>query len=190
MVPMTIEVPNYDDLYVAQMREELKGAAGFNHQNWQGAANFCAQRGINLDEALVWAENAISAPFVGQKDFNTLQTKATVLMAQEKMDEATAVMDEAIKDPTATPFQIHGFGRQLIGMGMADKALEVFEYNHEKFEGAWPTNVGMARGLSAVGRYDEAHKYAKMAHEEAPDQVNKNSMESAMKKLSMKQDIN
>jgi len=34
----------------------------------------------------------------------------------------------------STGFQVHGFGRQLIGQGMTDKALEVFELNYEKFE--------------------------------------------------------
>ena len=127
MVPMTISVPDMDQLYVDAMREELKGSAGFNYQNLQQAANFCAQRKMNLDEALVWADNAIGAPFVGQENFGTLQTKAQVLMAKEDMVAAQEVMDKAIHHATATPFQIHAFGRQLIGMGEKEKAMEVFQ---------------------------------------------------------------
>ena len=142
MVPMTIGVANMDALYVDNMREELKGATGFNYQNFQQAANFCAQRKINLDEALVWADNAISAPFIGQENFNTLQTKAQVLMAKEDQVAAQEVMEKAIHHATATPFQIHAFGRQLIGLGEKEKAMEVFQYNYEKFDAAWPNQRG------------------------------------------------
>ena len=107
-----------------------------------------------------------------------------------KSSEAEEMMMAAVKDPATTSFQIHTVGRQLINNGQKEKALEVFEYNHEHFAGAWPTNVGMARGLAALERYDEALKYAEMAYEEAPDQLNKDAMKAAVEKLKMKQDIN
>jgi hypothetical protein len=44
--------------------------------------------------------------------------------------------------------------------------------------------------LAAVGRYDEALKYAEMAFEEAPDLLNKDGMKAAIEKLKTKQDIN
>jgi tetratricopeptide (TPR) repeat protein len=108
----------------------------------------------------------------------------------DRMTEAEETMMAAIKDPSATVFQIHQLGRQLINLGKKEKALEIFEYNHQHFKGAWPTNVGMARGLAAVGRYDEALKYAEMAYDEAPDQLNKDAMKTSVEKLKMKQDIN
>ena len=67
---------NVNERYVAQMRKELEGWPGFNYQNWQKAAQFCADSKINLDEALGWAEKAISDPFrgaaIGHEDFSTL----------------------------------------------------------------------------------------------------------------------
>ena len=189
-VPMRINVPNSVELYAETFARELQGSAGFKHLNWAAAANFLAQNNHDLDLALEWAEHAINGQFVGVSDWTTLQTKATVLMGKGDMHNALTTMMEAVEHPSATPFQIHGFARQLIAQGMADKALEIFEYNYERFDGAWPTNVGMARGLSAVGRYDEALKYAKLAHAEAPDQLNKDSMAAAVEKLKQKQDIN
>lgn len=190
MIPMRIQVPNYNDLYVSTFRAELQGAAGFNYQNYVAASQFCLNNNTHLEQGLVWAEAAISAPFVGVQNFNTLQNKAAILMKLGKSSEAEEMMMAAVKDPATTSFQIHTMGRQLINMGQKEKALEVFEYNHEHFDGAWPTNVGMARGLAAVERYDEALKYAEMAHEEAPDQLNKDAMKAAIEKLKMKQDIN
>ncbi|MDH3650175.1 MAG: DUF2911 domain-containing protein [Saprospiraceae bacterium] len=190
MVPMRIEVADINELYVETFSKELQGSTGFNHQNLVAASQFCLQNETNLDEALAWADQAISAPFIGVKNFSTMQNKGSVLMKMGKTSEAEEIMMEAVHHAATTPFEIHGFGRQLIGMGMKDKALDIFKYNHERFEGAWPTNVGMARGLSAVGQYVEALKYAELAYEEAPDKLNKDGMKSAIEKLKEKQDIN
>ncbi len=190
MVPMRIEVDNMADLYVSKYKQELQGSAGFNHQNLVAASQYCVQNDTHLEDALVWADQAINAPFIGVKNFSTMQNKASVLMKLGKMEEAEALMNEAMHHPATTAFEIHTFGRQLIAMDKKDKALEVFKYNHDRFKGAWPTNVGMARGLSAMGMYGEALKYAEMAHEEAPDQLNKDSMKAAVEKLKDKQDIN
>ncbi|HEU5217554.1 MAG TPA: DUF2911 domain-containing protein, partial [Gemmatimonadales bacterium] len=62
-VPLKIDVPNVNELYVAQMHSDLLSWPGFNYQNWQAAAQFAANNGVDLDEALVWADKAISEPF-------------------------------------------------------------------------------------------------------------------------------
>ena len=190
MIPMNIEISDYFELYVNTFRRELQGAAGFTNQNWINASQFCLNNDTHLDQGLAWAEAATNAPFVGVRNFNTLQNKAAILMKMDRLTEAEETMTVAIKDPSATAFQIHQLGRQLINLDKREKALEIFEYNHQHFKGACPTNVGMARGLAAVGRYDEALKYAQMAYEEAPDQLNKDAMKTSVEKLKMKQDIN
>jgi tetratricopeptide (TPR) repeat protein len=190
MVPLHIELDNMADLYVSKFKQELQGSAGFNHQNLVAASQYCVQNDTHLEDALVWADQAINAPFIGVKNFSTMQNKASVLMKLGKMEEAEALMTEAMHHPATTAFEIHTFGRQLIARDKKDKALEVFKYNHDRFKGAWPTNVGMARGLSAMGMYGEALKYAEMAYEEAPDQLNKDSMKAAVEKLKDRQDIN
>ncbi|RME94159.1 MAG: hypothetical protein D6772_15030, partial [Bacteroidetes bacterium] len=50
-----------------------------------------------------------------------------------------------------------------------EAALAIFQANYEQYEGAWPTEVGMARGLSALGKYEEAAKHMEAAIETAPD---------------------
>ena len=189
-LPFKVEVQNMKELYVTNMRNELQGTAGFNYQGWANAANYCVQNDYNLEEALTWADNAISAPFIGQKNFTTLQTKAQVLTKLNRAEEAAGIMAEAIKHPSATPFQIHGYGRQLIAQGKKEKALEVFKFNFENMEGAWPTHVGMARGLSAVGKYEKAVEHAKIALEQAPDDLNRNNLTQAIEKLKKGEDIN
>lgn len=189
-IPFKIELPDAKELYVETIREELKGSTGFQYQAWISAVNYCVSNDVNLEEALVWADNAISAPFVGQENFTTLSAKAAVLNKLNRGSESVATMDKAVKHATATSFQIHQVGRQLIGLGQKEKALEIFQYNAERFGEAWPTHVGLARGYSAVGQYDKALKHAKAAHGQAPDQLNKDSLASMMEKLQKKQDVN
>jgi tetratricopeptide (TPR) repeat protein len=56
--------------------------------------------------------------------------------------------------------------------------------------GAWPTEVGMARAYSAVGDYDKALEYCRIAHEQGPNKLNKDHLASAIEKLEKKEDIN
>ena len=94
-----------------QMGKDLRAWAGFNYQNWQAAAQFAAANKVDLAEALVWADKAISEPFrnaaQARADFSTLQTKAAVLTARGRDADADTVMDRAIQSPwvsrAATP---------------------------------------------------------------------------------------
>ena len=136
-VPFKIEVPNHHDLVVSNLRQELQNQKGFSWVNVNAAANYCLQNDVNLEEALTWADAAVSAPFIGNENFTTLSTKAGILLKLDKKEDATAVMEKAIKHPTATVFQIHQYGRQLIGIGDKEKAMEVFEYNMERHGDVW-----------------------------------------------------
>ncbi len=190
-LPFKIEVKNANDVVLAAVQSELKNSAGFNSNSWSQAANWASNAGYH-DLALTWAENAVSLPFIGQKNFNTLSTKATVLRNAEKTDESIAVMDEAIELPGVSPFQIHGYGRQLIAAGQKEKALEIFKKNHKMNDGVWPTNYGLARGYSAMGDFKNALKYLKIAQTKVPenDTVNPPIIEQNIAKLEKGEDIN
>lgn len=190
MVPFKISVPGMDQLYLTKIRQEMENYSGFSWQNRVNAVQFCLNRGINLEEALLWAEAASTNSFIGEENFTSLSTKAAVLEALKRSSEAAAVMEKAINHPTAGVLQIHSYGRQLVTQGQKEKALEIFLFNAKKFPKTWPVNVGLARGYSAVGNYKSALKHAKIAYEEAPDQGNKDAMKAAVEKLEKGQDIN
>lgn len=189
-IPFKVEVPNVQELHLAEIRDELRSSRGFTWVNWNTAATFCLQNNTNLEEGLVWAEKAISMPFIGVENFATLSTKANLLSALNRSGEATEVMDKAIQHPTASAGQIHQYGRQLIASGKKEKAMEVMQINYERYDKAWPTHVGMARALSALGKYDEALQHAKLALAQSPDQTNTNNLNQAIAKLKNKEDIN
>ncbi len=189
-VPFKIEIPNITELYIANMRKELQNSKGFSWQAWNEAATYALMNNIQLEEALEWANKAISAPYIGQENFTTLQTKGMILDKMGRSAEAKQVMAKAIAHPSTSALQIHSYGRQLLMAGKKQDALEIFKLNAKRYPKTWPVNVGLARGYSAVGNYSKALKHAKLAVNEAPDKFNKDSMQSAVEKLQKGQDIN
>ncbi|MCP4654245.1 MAG: DUF2911 domain-containing protein [bacterium] len=190
LVPFTITVDNVHEIYLATIRNELRTTGGFSYLGYQAAANFCLQNEINLEEGLQWAENAISGPFIGQANFATLQTKALLQFKLSKTEDAEATLAQAVEAPGANIFQIHGLGRQLIGLDFKDKAMDVFRMNAEKYPDTWPVNFGLARGYSALGQFDEALKHAKLALGNAPDPANKQNVSDSIARLEKGEDIN
>jgi tetratricopeptide (TPR) repeat protein len=189
-VPFKIAVPNRTELYLEDMRNELRSTKGFGWQGYQSAAQFCLQKQVNLEEALEWAEKSISAPFTGQANFTTLSTKAQILDLLDRRADAQVAMTQAMELPGTTVIQIHMYGRQLVGAGKNEEALATFQKNAERFPDTWPVNVGLARGYSAVGNYKKALLHAKKALENAPDDLNRQNLEGAIKKLAAGEAIN
>jgi len=185
-VPFRIEVPNINEIYVSDIRNQLRSWPGFDVRNHQRAAQFCAQNKVNLEEALAWVDASMSPNNGGTEDFNGLSTKAQVLMAMGKGPEAGAAMDKAIKIPGTSVQNIHGYGRTLLGMGQKEKALEVFQYNAKAHpEDKFTTQVGLARGYTAVGNKKEAIKNWETALKNLPENqaANKGLYEGELKKL-------
>jgi hypothetical protein len=189
-VPFRIEVPNSNEVYVAQMRHNLLSWPGFDYKNWQNAAQFCASNKINLEEALVWADKAIQGPFrgatIGSEDFSTVQTKADVLQAMGKTDEADRLMDKAFQLTGADLLPVHIYGMRLLGAGRNEKAIEVFKLNQKRHpEDKFWSNVGLARAYTASGDKEKAIKNWETVLQNVPESRKAQipAYEAALKKL-------
>jgi tetratricopeptide (TPR) repeat protein len=173
-ISLKIEVPNINQLYVDQMREDLLSWPGFNYQNWQTAAQFCADNKINLEEALVWAEKAIHEPFrgatFGVEDFSTVSTKAAVLDAMGRASEADAVMDTALALPNTSMFNMYIYGARLLRASRPERALKVFQLDQERHpeEKFW-TYLGLARTYTALSDKPNAIKNWEIAIANVPE---------------------
>ncbi|HEX3321524.1 MAG TPA: DUF2911 domain-containing protein [Terriglobales bacterium] len=160
-IPFKVEVHDVNGLYVAKMREQLQSWAGFQYQDWQNAAQFCADNKTNLEEALTWADKAISSPFrgatVGQRDFSTLMTKASVLEAMGRTPDADNVMDEAMRLPGTDSVQFYIYTMRLLRNGRKERALKVAAANKQQHpeEKYWPY-LGLARSYAAAGQKKDA----------------------------------
>ncbi|HEV8493874.1 MAG TPA: DUF2911 domain-containing protein, partial [Candidatus Angelobacter sp.] len=189
-IPFKIEVPNVNELYVAKIRQELESWPGFRYEDWQTAAQFCADNKINLEEALTWADKAISGPFrgatVGHEEFSTLQTKAAVLSAMGRNTEAEAVMQKALHLPGTEAYSIYAYGMGLLRDGKKDKAMEVFHTNQRQHaeEKFW-TALGLARGYTAIGDKKNAIASWELVLRNVPSNLSNRTaaFEQALKKL-------
>ncbi|MCA6078600.1 DUF2911 domain-containing protein [Fulvivirga sedimenti] len=177
------------ELTYQNLTNELKSIPGFDYQNWIAASSYLSTQGIHSETALEWADNAINAPFVGQKNFNSLSNKAQILNGMGESDKAAALMDEALEDPTANIQNYYNYGRTLIAQGKTEKALEVFSTASKKWPDHWLAPHGLARGLSATGSYKKALKYEREAFALAPD-ASKPFLEGYLKALEEGKDFN
>ena len=189
-ISFKVEVPNVNELYAEQMRQDLQGWPGFNYQNWQTAAQFCADHKVNLEEALVWADKAISNPFqgaaLGREDFSTLQTKSAVLIAMGREADANAVMQRALRLPDTDPAQVYAYGMGLLGGGKNAAAMEIFNFNKQQHpqEMFW-TSLGLARGYTALGDKKKAINTWEMVIRNVPSNLSNRRAryQEALKKL-------
>ncbi len=182
-VPFSIKVTDADDIYISRLRQELDSVPGFMYQGYDAAAQYTLTSGKHLDEGMKWADAAISMPGIGRKNFATLSVKAQILAKTGEPQEAKKMMDEAIRLPGTSPFEIHQYGRTLIALKQNAEALKVFQYNAERNGDVWPVHVGLMRGYAANGDLAQALEHAKKALEQAPDDLNKNNLAGLVKTL-------
>ena len=186
MIPFKVEV-DYIKAQLASFRNELRTEKGFIWQSWEQAANWCLQRNVNLDEALLWADSASSRTFGGDKSFQAASTKAQILEKLGKKDEAATIMKNAL--PNASMNEIHGYGRSLLTQKKPKEALEVFKMNFQKNPNQMTTLVGLVRGYSANGDYKTALDYANKAMT-VTDTQNKSNIQTMIDKLKAGKDVN
>lgn len=189
MIPFKVEV-DYVKTQLGSFRRELRSEKSFNPgwQSFQQAAQFTADRNVDLDEGLQWADQAISFPFVGQANFVTLSTKASILNKLGRNAEADSIMKQAL--PMGTMQQLHAYGRQLLQQKRNKEALEVFQLNYKKKPNQFTTLMGLTRGYSANNDYKNALKYAQMALPLSPPGANKTNVENMIEKLKKGEDVN
>lgn len=186
-VGFKIDVPNANELYVTAMADKMRGTTvGFTHEAYIYAAQFCLQNNVQLEQALAWADYAVSDPFVGREDFTSLALKAQALSALKREAEADAIMSKAIAHPTASVQLVHQYGRSLLNAGRNEKALEIFKLNAKNHpEDKFTVNVGLARAYAATGDKKNAIKYWETAIKNIPENQKQNLSfyEGELKKL-------
>jgi hypothetical protein len=179
-IPFTVEVDLKATL-LADIQAQMSGALGFDPPSLIAAANWCLQQEINLDQALGWINSATNPNLGGINSFQALSVKSGILKKKGKNEESDLIMNQALDN--ANIIELHQYGRQLLNEKKVNEAMSVLEKNYTKNKGAWPTNVGMMRAHSALGNIKKALEFAKEALKQAPDDINKNNLQNAIKTL-------
>lgn len=186
-IPFKVET-DLQKLQLQSFRKELRTDKGFSWIAWNQAARYCLTNNINLEEGMDWAEKAVSLEFIGEPNFTTLSTKAQYLEKTGKTTEAATVMKQAM--PYGSMNQIHNYARQLLTNKKSKEAYEIFKINYDKYPNTFTTNMGMMRGLSAVGDYKKALEFAQKAQPQAPDSGNRLNIEKYITTLQQGKDMN
>jgi hypothetical protein len=182
-VPFTVSV-NDADQTLQNIRAQMKGAGQFAWQAPDQAAQFCLTRKINLDEALKWADASIQ----NEERFENLSTKADILKALNKQDEAKTAWNKALEKATAQ--QIYSYGRGLQNQKQGAQAIEIFKEVAKRFPNGVYGSLAQARIKSAAGDFAGAASDAKQAQAAAPSDAQKQSIQALITRLDAKQDIN
>jgi hypothetical protein len=185
-VPFKVDV-DVDNIVLARLREELTSRKGFTPALILTATQYCFNKNINLDEALVWSKRAIDGQG-GQKTFITLRNLATAYEKLNRIPEADSTMTEALTIATAN--QYTAYGRILITQKRLEKAMEVFTASQKRYGDVFGVNSGLMNGWSAKGDFKKAIAHAEKAIAQAPNDAAKKQLEGNIAKLKEGKDIN
>jgi tetratricopeptide (TPR) repeat protein len=187
VIPFKIDVDVVNN-QLTSFRKELRSNKGFTWQTWNQAALYCAQNKVNLEEALLWSDNAVGPNFGGSQSFPAWKTKAMLLDSLGRGAEATEIMKKAL--PFADEIQVYLYGNDLVNQKKGKEAFEIFKMNYDKHPDDLYTNVGMASGYSALGDYKKALPFAQKALPQAKGKGNTDAVEKAIKDLQNGRDMN
>jgi tetratricopeptide (TPR) repeat protein len=182
-VPFKVAI-NDAEATLANIRIQLRGRAQYEWQSLNQAAQFCLTKNINLDEALKWADASIQ----NEERFENLTTKADLLKAMNKPDEAKKVREQALTK--TTPVQLYSYGRRLQTDKKDAEAMEIFKDVAKRYPDTAYGFLASARIKSAAGDFAGAAEDAKKAQAAAVSDQQKNSIKALIDRLQAKQDIN
>src|SRR5258708_30889499 len=182
-VPFTVSV-NDADQTLQNIRAQLKGRGQFTWQALDEAAQFCLTKKINLDEALRWADASIQ----NEERFDNLSTKADILKALNRADDAKTTWNHAVEIATAP--QLYSYGRRLQSQKQGAEAMEIFQQVAKRFPQTVYGYLAQARIKSAAGDFAGALNDAKQAQTAAPSDGQKQAIQGLIDRLQAKQDIN
>ncbi len=182
-VPFRVSV-NLNDTVIPSVRNQLRGRAQYSWEPLNEAANFCLTHKTNLEDGLKWADLSIQ----NEERFENLSTKADLLQAMNRTDEAKKVRDQAMG--VASPLQLYGYARGLQAQKRSDEAMAIFKTVAAKAPETVPGHLASARLKSAAGDFDGALAEAKAAEAAATIDAQKQNIRILIGRLQSKQDIN
>jgi tetratricopeptide (TPR) repeat protein len=181
-VPFKVTV-NQKEIVPAKLKLQMRGGARYIWESWAEAADQLLEYKTDLPDALEYANESIKV----EKRFENLMTKANVLEAMGRKNEADPLRAEAL--PMGNAMQINSYGRQLQISGRQDEAFAVFRENAKRHPDHFIIPYEEARMAVAKGDFDTAVKQMKLALAGSTKDVQP-FFQGLLKRLEAKEDIN
>ncbi|HEY4283018.1 MAG TPA: DUF2911 domain-containing protein [Chthoniobacterales bacterium] len=182
-VPFKVSVSDTDSVFPS-IRTQLRGRAQYSWGPPNEAAQYCLAKKTNYEEGLKWAELSLQ----NEERFENLSTKADLLQALNRTDEAKKVRDHAME--IAKPGQIYTYARQLQFQKRGDEAMPVFQALVKRSPNDVFGHLAQARVKAAAGDFDGALSDAKAGLAVAESDQQKTAIKALIGRLDQKQDIN
>ncbi len=149
-----------------KFRNELTNLQGFNPAAWSAASRYCLQNKINLDEAVVWIDKAISMN--GGNNFENKSIKAGLLSETGMKKESDELMKSSMENASENDLNVYGY--QLMNQGRMDDAIDIFKLNIKRHPDAWNVYDSLGEALNTKGDKKGAKENYNTALKKAPQE--------------------
>lgn len=181
-VPFKVAVT--EEATLANIRGQMRGRAQYEWEAPNQAANYCLLKKTNLEEALKWANLSIQ----NEERFENLTTKADLLKAMNKPEDAKKTWEQAIAK--TTPIQLYSYARRLQSEKKDAEGMEILKEVSKRYPETPFGHLANARIKSAAGDFPGAIEDAKKAQAVAISDQQKANIKLLIDRLTAKQDIN
>jgi len=181
-VPFKVGV-NVEEVVEQSLRNQFRGLVQYTWMGWDDAATYLVDNKGNMEEALKYSNRSIQ----NEDRFENEMTKARVLDAMNKGDEAAAIRAKTLA--SGTIIQVHNYARGLMIAGKKQDGLDIFQINIKKDPNNWIVHSEIARIAVSKGDFDTAVKEMKLSAAGAPDPA-KPQIQGLLKRVEAKEDIN
>jgi tetratricopeptide (TPR) repeat protein len=181
-VPFKVSVS--DETTFANIQNQMRGRAQYEWDSLNQAAQFCLTKKVKLEEGLKWVDASIQ----NEERFENLSTKADLLKAMNKPEDAKKTWEQAIGKTTAP--QLYSYGRRLQFEKKDAEAFEIFKEVAKRYPESPFGHLANARLKSNAGDFGGAAEDVKKAQAVAISDQQRNALKPMLERLQAKQDIN
>jgi hypothetical protein len=143
-VPIPVVVDTRQ-VVVFSLREQLRGLPQFFPESWSTAAGWCVRNGVNLDEAMTWADRSLAL----RETYPGLRIKAALLEKKGDAQGAEALRTKALT--VATEAEVNQAGYALLGQSQVDAAIALFQKNVQDHPDSWNVYDSLAEACALKG---------------------------------------
>jgi len=173
-VPIDVDTPN---VTMANVRQQLRGLAGFNDRALADAAEYWIKHGGPLDEALKFADRSVAM----RPGYRNLTVRAEILDKQHDPKAAADARAKALA--LATEGELNQYAYGLMGDGKIDDAVKMFQSIVDRFPNSWNAQDSLGEALAQKGNKAGAIASYSKALALATDAAQKKRIEATLTKL-------